>query len=375
MHTDAGPDTGPRGRPRIALVVGTRPEIIKLGVLARILGDEAYLVHTGQHFDENLSGSFLDTFGLSRPPVRLDCVGGASQGEQFIRIIEGLWPHFAQTRPAVVVVQGDTNTAAAAAQAARFADVPVAHVEAGLRSYDRAMPEEINRMLIGVLADLHCAPTRQAAENLLRAGTDPGSVHVTGNTVVEATVSCLPRGAEADAVLERHGLQPGRYILATVHRAENTDDPVRLHAILTELAKLPLPVVFPAHPRTTAAARSHGLKPALDRLSPVPPLSYGDFLALAHHARLLVSDSGGIQEECTVLKKPLVVVRTSTERPEAVEAGFAGLCDAGREIGETCARLLADPDLPARLASTPSPYGDGQASRRIAALVRSFARE
>lgn len=374
LHTLPPPATAPGDRPRIAVVVGTRPEIIKLGVLAKILGDEAYLIHTGQHFDDNLSGAFLDTFGLPRPRICLDRVGGAGQGEQFTRIIDGLQPHFAETRPAVVVVQGDTNTAAAAAQSARFASVPVAHVEAGLRSYDRAMPEEINRMLIGVLADLHCAPTRQAADNLLRAGTDPDSVHVTGNTVVEATMSCLPQGPAAKAVLDRHGVQPGSYILATVHRAENTDDPERLHAILTELAKLPLRVVFPAHPRTRAAARAHGLEAALDRLSPVAPLGYRDFLALADHARLLVSDSGGIQEECTVLKKPLIVVRTSTERPEAVEAGFAGLCEAGRDIGETCERLLADPDLPARLSSTPSPYGDGRASERIAALLRSFVR-
>jgi UDP-N-acetylglucosamine 2-epimerase (non-hydrolysing) len=353
----------------VAVVVGTRPEIIKLAVLTRLLGPSAYLIHTGQHYDENLSETFLAAFALPTPLLQLDDVGGASRTDQFSRILATLGAHFAEHRPEVVIVQGDTNTAAAAALAAQFAGIPVVHVEAGLRSYDRAMPEEINRMLVGVVADLHCAPTQKAADNLRRIGVNHRSVAVTGNTVVEATLACLPAAQEAESIVARHGVQPDHYILATIHRPENTDDADRLEAILTELAKLPLPVVFPAHPRTRAAALRHGLSAALDRLSPIEPLGYRDFLALASRSRLSVSDSGGIQEECTVLKRPLIVVRNSTERPESLDAGFACLTPAGPAIGQTAARLLDDPDLPARLIATPSPYGDGYASHRIAALL------
>ncbi|HEV3169244.1 MAG TPA: UDP-N-acetylglucosamine 2-epimerase (non-hydrolyzing) [Actinocrinis sp.] len=357
------------GPATIALVVGTRPEIIKLAVLSKHLGERGYLVHSGQHFDENLSEAFFAAFGLAPPELRLDGVGGASRAEQFSRVLGQLGRHFSDRRPDTVVVQGDTNTAAAAAQAAHFAGIRVVHVEAGLRSNDRAMPEEINRMLVGVVADLHCAPTDLAADNLRRAGVDSHSVHVTGNTVVEATLDRLPGPDEAERVLTAYGVEPDRYVLATIHRPENADHAGRLDAILTELAKLPLPVVFPAHPRTRAAARRLGLSAALERLAPVAPVGYGAFLALARHARLLVSDSGGIQEECTVLKKPLIVVRDSTERPEAVESGFAHLVQPGPAIAAAALRLLDDGGLAARLAATPSPYGDGLASRRIAELI------
>lgn len=356
----------------VAVVVGTRPEIIKLAVLTRLLGPAGYLVHTGQHYDENLSETFLASFGLPAPLVRLAGVGGASRTDQFGRILAGLGAHFAAHRPDAVVVQGDTNTAAAAALAAQFAGIPVVHIEAGLRSNDRAMPEEINRMLVGVVADLHCAPTAEAADNLRRGGVDPAAIAVTGNTVVEATLACLPAAAETEAALARNGVRAGHYALATIHRPENTDDPARLAAILTQLAQLPLPVLFPAHPRTSAAAHRLGLSALLDRLSPVEPLGYREFLALARHARLLVSDSGGIQEECTVVKKPLIVVRTSTERPESIGAGFAHLVACPADIGAVAERLLGDPDLLGRLAATPSPYGDGSASAQIVALLARF---
>lgn len=363
----------PRSPRSVALVVGTRPEIIKLAVLSRLLGDGGYLIHSGQHFDENLSETFFAAFRLAPPAVRLDGVGGAGRTWQFSRILEQLERHFRNRRPDAVVVQGDTNTAAAAALAAHFAGIPVAHVEAGLRSNDREMPEEINRMLVGVVADLHCAPTQSAADNLLRSGVGPSRVHVTGNTVVEATLHSVPSPDEAARILADHGVEDDRYVLATIHRPENTDHPARLDAILTELSKLPLPVVFPAHPRTRAAAGRLGLSAALDRLAPIEPVGYREFLALAGHARLLVSDSGGIQEECTVLKKPLIVVRNSTERPEAFDAGFARLVQPGPAIGATARRLLGDEGLPSRLAATPSPYGDGEASRRIARLVTDLA--
>ena len=168
------------------------------------------------------------------------------------------------------------------------------------------------------------------------------------------------------------GADPGEYVLATIHRPENTDDPRRLGIILDELSKLGLPVLLPLHPRTRLAAQRHGLTAALDRLRPIPPADHRTFLSLARHARLLVSDSGGVQEECTVLKRPLIVVRNSTERPESIDAGFAHLVQPGHAIGDLGRKLINDSGLSERLAAIPSPFGDGKASERIARCVRRF---
>jgi UDP-N-acetylglucosamine 2-epimerase (non-hydrolysing) len=356
---------------RVAVVVGTRPEIVKLAALVRLLGDRAWLLHTRQHQDQELAGVFFTAARLPVPQT-LDGVCGAPRHHQVGRMIEQLGDAFAARRPAVVVVQGDTNTASAAAQAANYAGVPVVHVEAGLRSFDRAMPEEINRCLVGVLADLHCAPTPGAVAHLRAEGVPAGKIELTGNTIVEATLEMLPDQATAARIAAEHGAEPGQFVLATIHRPENTDDPGRLEAILTELGKLGLRVIMPLHPRTRLAARRHGLTAALDRLQPGPPADHRTFLGLASMARLIVSDSGGVQEECTVLKKPLVVVRNSTERPESVQAGFAHLVQPGPAIGDLGRRLISDPDLARRLRAIPCPFGDGTASQRIASALRRY---
>jgi UDP-N-acetylglucosamine 2-epimerase (non-hydrolysing) len=363
----------PARRSHIAIVVGTRPEIVKLAPVAQLLGAAGRLLHTGQHQDAELSGTFLASARL-RPSATLDGICGTPRHVQVGRMVEQLGTMFCADPPAAVVVQGDTNTASAGAQAASYTGVPVVHVEAGLRSRDRAMPEEINRCVAGVLADLHCAPTPAAAANLRAEGVPPGKIRITGNTIVEATLGMLPGDAAARQIAAGLGAEPGHYVLATIHRPENTDDPGRLRAILEELGKLGLPVVLPLHPRTRAAAARHGLQPALDRLQPGPPADHRTFLALARHARLIVSDSGGVQEECTVLKRPLIVVRNSTERPESVAAGFAHLVQPGPAIGDLGRKLISDRGLDGRLAQIPSPYGDGKASERIAALLRAFLR-
>jgi len=248
------------------------------------------------------------------------------------------------------------------------------HVEAGLRSHDRAMPEELNRCVTGVLADLHCAPTEHAVANLLNDGVPADKIALTGNTIVEATLAMLPGPAAARQIAAGLGAEPGRYVLATIHRPENTDDPDRLRSILDELGKLGLPVLLPLHPRTKAAARRHGLTAELDRLRVTPPADHRTFLGLARHARLLVSDSGGVQEECTVLRKPLIVVRNSTERPESVEAGFAHLVQPGPAIGDLGRQLISDTGLEDRLASIPCPFGDGKASERIVERLQAYLR-
>lgn len=358
----------------IAIVVGTRPEIVKLAPVMRALGPNARFLHTCQHRDEQLSGVFLAGAGLPQPEM-LSGICGEPRHVQLGRMVDQLGDMFAQQPPAAVVVQGDTNTVSAAAQAANYAGIPVVHVEAGLRSFDRAMPEEINRCLTGVLADLHCAPTERAVANLRSEGVPAGKIVLTGNTIVEATLGMLPDEETAREIAAEMGAEPGGYVLATVHRPENTDDPERLRMILDELSKLGLPVLLPLHPRTRAAVHRHGLTAALDRLQPVPPADHRTFLGLARHARLLVSDSGGVQEECTVLKRPLIVVRNSTERPESIEAGFAHLVQPGPVISDLGRRLIGDESLSGRLAAIPCPYGDGKASERIADLLRTYLRD
>jgi UDP-N-acetylglucosamine 2-epimerase (non-hydrolysing) len=352
----------------VAIVVGTRPEIVKLAPVICMLGPAARLLHTGQHRDEELSGVFLAATRLPEPET-LSGICGEPRHVQIGRMIEQLGHAFASWAPALVLVEGDTNTASAAAQAGNYAGVPVVHVEAGLRSHDRAMPEEINRCMVGALADLHCAPTKRAVANLLSEGVPAGKIALTGNPIVEATLGMLPDEQTARRITAGFGVVPHEYVLATIHRPENTDDPERLQSILDEFSKLGLPVLLPLHPRTRAAVRRHGLEAALDRLQPIPPADHRTFLGLAKHARLLVSDSGGVQEECTVLKRPLIVVRNSTERPESIDAGFAHLVQPGPVISDLGRELISDRGLSERLAAIPCPYGDGRASQRIAALL------
>ena len=338
-----------------------------------MLGDQARLLHTGQHTDSELSGVFLKASGLPQPET-LDGICGHPRHAQVGRMVERLGALLAERPPAAVLVQGDTNTASAGAQAGNYAGTPVVHVEAGLRSYDRAMPEELNRCVIGVLADLHCAPTEQAVQNLRREGVPDERILLTGNTIVEATNEMAPDDTAARKIAIDLDAEPGEYVLATIHRPENTDDPQRLQAILDELSKLGLPVLFPLHPRTRLAAARHGLTPALDRLQIIPPADHRTFLGLARHARLIVSDSGGVQEECTVLKRPLIVIRNSTERPEAIDAGFAHLVQPGPRVGELGRRLISDPGLRERLEAIPCPFGDGLASERITRALQRFLR-
>jgi len=357
----------------IAIVVGTRPEIVKLAPVMHQLGKAARLLHTCQHHDEELSGVFLAGAGLPQPEM-LSGICGEPRYAQIGRMVDQLGRMFAERPPAAVVVEGDTNTVSAAAQAGSYSGVPVVHVEAGLRSHDRAMPEEINRCLVGVLADLHCAPTERSVGNLRAEGVPSEKIVLTGNTIVEATLGMLPDEETAREIVGGMGAEPGEYVLATIHRPENTDDPERLRIILDELSKLGLPVLLPLHPRTRDAIQRHELAAELDRLQPVPPASHRTFLGLARHARLLVSDSGGVQEECTVLKRPLIVVRNSTERPESIEAGFAHLVQPGPVISGLGRQLIGDEGLGERLAALPCPYGDGKASERIVELLRGYLR-
>jgi UDP-N-acetylglucosamine 2-epimerase (non-hydrolysing) len=356
----------------VTFVLGTRPEIVKLAPLARLFGERARVAYTGQHYDAKMSEVFFNECGLRMPDATLE-VGGYTRAEQIGAGLSRLDGCFAVGAPNVVVVQGDTNSALAGALAANARGIPLVHVEAGLRSHDRAMPEEHNRVLIDHVADLLCAPTEGNAANLRAEGLDPRRVAVTGNTVVEALTAALPEPAGRAKLLADTGVEPGRFVLATVHRPENTDDASRLGAIVRELAALGeagWPVVFPVHPRTRAALRCAHPGPLPQRIIACEPLGYRDFLALAAECALLVSDSGGIQEEATVLRRPLIVVRRSTERPEALDR-FAVLTEPGPAIGRHARRLLSDvPGARRELEGLDSPFGDGRASERIADLIR-----
>ncbi len=357
---------------RVAVVFGTRPEIIKLAGIARLLGPDACLIHSGQHDSHEMARAFLDELALGRPDVQLT-VGGQSRGRQIGDAIRGLDEYFDACEPAVVVVQGDTNTTLAGALAANAREIPVVHVEAGLRSRDRAMPEEHNRMLTDHLADVCCAPTEVCSANLRQEGIDADRVVVTGNTVVDAVLECLPSEAERARLLTKRGLEPSSYVLATFHRPENVDDPAALQTVLGQLTGLRLPVVLPLHPRTADRARAFGFSEQLSQLMITEPLGYSEFVALAAESAVLVSDSGGLVEEASVLKRPIAVARRSTERPEVLGT-FADLVPAGPVIGERVNAWLDDLDtVHERLRRIPSPYGDGRASARCVAEVRRAA--
>jgi UDP-N-acetylglucosamine 2-epimerase (non-hydrolysing) len=355
----------------VAVVLGTRPEIVKLAPVIRLLGEAAFVVHTGQHYDETMTDVFFRGFGLPAPDVQLR-VGGLSRSAQIARALDGLDELFGRQQPDAVIVQGDTNATVAGALAANGRSIPLVHVEAGLRSFDRAMPEEHNRVVTDHLSDLLCAATPGNVGNLLAEDIPASRIVLTGNTVVEAVRSQLPRPRQREAVLEQFGVRAGRFVLATIHRPENTDDPAVLGAVLRELARCPVPVILPIHPRTRAAADAAGLSGHLSALRVTHPLDASTFLALAAECAVLVSDSGGVQEECTVLKRPLIVVRRSTERPESM-THFARMAAPGASLGAALQDLLEDVEVRhAELAEVPSPFGDERAAELIVKATRAL---
>ncbi|MGP6169738.1 non-hydrolyzing UDP-N-acetylglucosamine 2-epimerase [Microbacterium sp. A204] len=355
---------------QIALVMGTRPEMIKLAPLSKELGAQARVVHTGQHYDAQLSGKVMEALGMREPDVVLDGIGGRGRGQQIAGGITALLAEFEQNQPSVVVVQGDTNTVSAGAQAANYLDIPVVHVEAGLRSWDRGMPEEINRQVAGVLADVHCVATPENVQNLRAEGISDEIIARTGNTIVESVQDSLSAAERLGDGESAFSAASGQYVLSTIHRPENTDSVDALERVLRELSAIESQVLFVVHPRTRAAIERFGLDTLTTGLTMIDPVPHHELLALAKNATLLVSDSGGFQEECTVLKKPLLVVRRSTERPESMRAGFSRLVTPSQPLARQANALLSEPSH--GLDDVPSPFGDGMASTRIATICRAL---
>lgn len=347
---------------KILSVVGTRPQYIKAAAVSRELRRRHHevLVDTGQHYDFNMSDLFVRELELPPPDHNLG-VGSGSPAAQTARIMLALEPLIESLRPDLVLVYGDTNSTLAGALTAAKLGVPLAHVEAGLRSFNRRMPEEVNRLIADRCADLLLCPTETAVRNLAAEGIRRG-VHHVGDVMVDTLRRFLPRAEAASRVLDRLGLQPGGYLLLTLHRPANVDDPHRLTALLTALGRLEERTVFPVHPRTARSLAALGYSPPPHMLL-TEPVGYLDMLVLEKNARRIVTDSGGVQKEAYLLGVPCVTCRQETEWPETVAAGWNRLVGADPE--RVVAALLAPrPD-----GERPPFLGDGQAARRVAEVL------
>ena len=355
---------------RLLLIVGARPNYMKAASLLQAApahGLELVLVHTGQHYDPELSSLIMDELGMPEPRWKLDVGRGRSGLGQLAAMLEALPPVVEQERPEGVVVVGDvTSTLAGALVAARAQarPLPLVHVEAGLRSFDRTMPEETNRLLTDQLADLLLCTEASGLVNLRREGKDPGAVLLVGNTMIDTLLRLRPRARALDAPA-RFGVAAGGFGLVTLHRPSNVDDPARLRAILGALGEVAreLPLLFPVHPRTRARLAGEQV-PAGVTLG--DPLGYLPFLGLLEAARLVLTDSGGVQEETTALGVPCLTLRENTERPITISAG------TNRLVGSDPRAIVAHAReaLTQRAVAPPSPpLWDGRAGERIAAAV------
>jgi len=356
---------------KVAVVLGTRPEIIKMSPVVREcmrLGLDYFVLHTGQHYSYSLDRVFFEELGLPGAAYNLD-VGSGCHGEQTGRILAGVEKVLLKEEPDVVLVEGDTNSVLGGALAAAKLGVAVGHVEAGLRSYDRSMPEEVNRVLVDHCSDLLFAPTEKSREVLLGEGVDKEKVFVTGNTVVDAVYQNLELAKQSlgSSFLGELGLRCGCYGVVTVHRQENVDSPVRFRGILEGLdlvcGELGLPLVYPVHPRSRKMMGGFGLKAR--NVCLVEPLGYLGFLVLLSNAKVVLTDSGGVQEEACVLGVPCVTLRDNTERPETVEVGSNVLAGTVPESILEKTRLMLGKN-----GGWVNPFGDGMAGQRIVDVLR-----
>ncbi len=354
---------------KVLTFVGNRPQFVKAAAVSRRLRERAeeVLVHTGQHYDDELSAVFFAELGVPPPALELR-LGTGSNTEQTARMLSALAPVLATERPDCVLVYGDTNSTLAGGLAAAQAQLPVAHVEAGMRSFDRAMPEELNRVLTDHLASLLLCSSAAAAAHL-RAERIAGRVEVVGDVMVDVALLVQPRARQDDVPLRAAGVRAGEYVLATAHRAGNVDDPARLRRLVELLMALPVPVVLPLHPRTGARLEAAGLLDGLlsaDHVRVTPPLGYLAFTALLTRAAVMLTDSGGVQKEAYLAGVPCVTLRDTTEWRETVDAGWNVLVDLD---ADAALAALARPVPTER----PPLYGDGQAGGRVVdALLTAF---
>ncbi|MBV9452556.1 MAG: UDP-N-acetylglucosamine 2-epimerase (non-hydrolyzing) [Rubrobacter sp.] len=350
------------------LVAGARPNFMKVDPVLRAL--RAYprfqmkLVHTGQHYDPAMSDVFFKQLGLPHPDIYLG-VGSGTQASQTAKIMVAFEEVVHREQPDLVIVVGDVNSTLAAALVTAKAVVPLAHVEAGLRNFDRTLPEEINRMVTDTLSEILFTTMVEANENLLHEGHPKEQIYFVGNTMID-TLLRHKATAQNLHTLKKLGLSAGKYLLATLHRPHDVDAPENLRAILEALVEAPLPVVFPVHPRTEKVARRAGMDTLLDKAGAMQALGYLDFLSLQMHAALVLTDSGGVQEETTALGVRCLTLRENTERPVTISRGTNRLIgkDPSR-IVEEVERAIEEPPV---MEEGP-PMWDGHAGERIAAVL------
>jgi UDP-N-acetylglucosamine 2-epimerase (non-hydrolysing) len=352
---------------RVLSVVGARPQFVKLAPIAKAMEGRAehVVVHTGQHYDELMSDVFFRDLGIGEPDVNL-AVGSGKHGEQTGAMLAGLEPVFERFAPDWVLVYGDTNSTLAAAVAAVKLHMPVAHLEAGLRSFNRRMPEEHNRVLTDHAADLLLAPTTVAMQHLSNEGLADRSILV-GDVMTDVLYSVRDR-VRAESVPLPDGVEPGRFRVATLHRPDNTDDPERLAAILEQLAALDLPVLLATHPRLGHLAEKHGIPLEQGAVRSIPPLAYPQLVSAVDQSAGVVTDSGGLQKEAFLLRVPCTTIRPETEWVETVESGW------NRLVSDDLAALKTAVEREAPAPTDTTPYGDGHAAEKVVDALLENAR-
>jgi len=355
---------------RIATIMGARPQFIKAAVVSRAFSTCENMheigIHTGQHYDANMSDIFFEELDIPHPKYHLG-IGGGTHGQQTGQMLQAIERVLIDEHPDWVLVYGDTNSTLAGALAAAKLHIPVAHVEAGLRSFNKRMPEEINRILADHCADRLFVPTESAARQLATEGIAADSIELVGDVMYDATLYYTRKLAARQATIETFGVTPGQYMLATIHRAENTDDPTRLTTIFAGLvaASHILPVILPLHPRTRARLAEQLTAPMSDQLHIIPPIGYLDMLLLEQKASLIITDSGGVQKEAYFHRVPCVTLRQETEWTELVDTGWNVLCPitSGTQIARCIQQRIGSAGQPVEL------YGDGHAAELIAASL------
>jgi UDP-N-acetylglucosamine 2-epimerase len=356
---------------RIATIVGNRPQFVKAAAVSRRLreGHEELLIHTGQHYDDELSRIFFEELGVPSPDRQLG-VGPGTASEQTSRLLASLEPELCGYEPDLVLVYGDTTSTLAGALAAAQEQIPLAHVEAGMRSFDRRMPEELNRVLTDHASDLLLCSTETAVRNLEREAV-MGEAHLVGDVMADVSLAFADVAEQRSNALEQQGVEPGQYLLVTAHRAGNVDDPQRLAMLVDVLEALPLRTIFPVHPRTRGRLEATGMLGRLLKAPNVklaPPLGYLDFITLERHARAILTDSGGVQKEAYLLGVPCITLRNTTEWVETVESGWNVLVDLDREA------VLRALEQPPPSGPRPELYGGGHAGERIFDVLSAYTR-
>jgi UDP-N-acetylglucosamine 2-epimerase (non-hydrolysing) len=356
---------------KISIILGTRPEIIKCSPIIRECEKQKlnyFVLHTGQHYSYNMDKVFFEQLNLPDAKYNLD-VGSGSHGKQTGDMLKGIEEILIKEAPDVVLVQGDTNTVLAGAIAATKLGIKVGHVEAGLRSYDRKMPEEINRVLADHCSDFLFAPTETSKQILLKEGIPENKIFSVGNTVVDAVFQNLKIAKLNTAIFKQLSIQPRQFMLATSHRQENVDDEKRFRGIIEGLQKVrekfKMPIIYPIHPRAKKQLQTFGLD--AEGISLVEPLDYLTFLVLESEASLVLTDSGGVQEETCILQTPCVTLRDSTERPETLDVGSNML--AGTKASKIMSTTNA---MFKKNRSWTNPFGDGKTSQRIISILLDY---